>query len=90
MMYNRKHRNSLQEGGAAGHLQHPWEDLNLTFRDLEDILKLSASGRLEKVTEKLDGQNLVITWNEATQSLMAARNGGNIKAGGMTASELAV
>ena len=42
-------------GGAAGHMSHPFDDNNLTFGDIKDIIRLSLQGNLsmEKVaTEK--------------------------------------
>jgi len=45
----------LVEGGAAGHMSHPFDDNNLTFGDIKDIIRLSLQGNLsmEKVaTEK--------------------------------------
>jgi len=74
-------------GGAAGHLQHLYENLGLTFGEIKEVLANAAEGHLEKVSEKLDGMNLVFTW--APDGLKAARNGGEIKAGGLDAAGLA-
>ena len=55
----------LTEGGAAGHMAHPWDDHGLTFNDVREIVSRALSGRLdieEAVTEKTDGQNIQITW----------------------------
>jgi hypothetical protein len=76
-------------GGAAGHLLHLSEDLQLTFGELKDVFLLAAEGKLERVTEKLDGMNLVFTWNEESKQLSAARTPSDIKKGGMDASQLA-
>lgn len=75
-------------GGAAGHLQHVVEDLNLTFSEVKDIIVSASEGRLERVTEKLDGINLVFTYDLSSFSLKVARNGSDIKKGGMNAAEL--
>jgi hypothetical protein len=48
---------TLMEGGAAGHLAHPYEDLTLTFDDIKNLIDLSLSGKVEQAQEKLDGQN---------------------------------
>lgn len=53
----------LTEGGAAGHLLHPFEDLSMTFGDIKDIIEASFAGKLQlkaegPITEKVDGQNL--------------------------------
>ena len=68
-------------GGAVGHLAHLCE--------IADILTSAASGKLEKVSEKLDGLNLVFSWDVSTDSLKVARNSGNIKSGGLDAESLA-
>ncbi len=47
----------LIEGGAYGHMAHPFDDNNLTFGDLKKIIKLGLSGQLNReddVTEKTD------------------------------------
>jgi len=48
-------------GGAAGHIQNVWEASDLTFEDLREIVNKSLHGELENITEKLDGQNILIT-----------------------------
>ena len=48
-------------GGAAGHVSQIWEVHELTFRELKDIIIKSFCGELENITEKLDGQNILIT-----------------------------
>jgi hypothetical protein len=76
----------LQEGGAYGHMNHPFDDNNLTFSDLRNIIINGLAGKLnreDKVSEKLDGQNLMISWVDG--KLKAARNKGHLKNGGKTA-----
>lgn len=77
----------LAEGGASGHLMHLYDNRGLTFGELKEALSLAADGRLERVTEKLDGLNIVFTYG--SDGLKAARSGGDIKAGGMDAAALA-
>lgn len=79
----------LVEGGAAGHISHVYENLDLTFGELKDIIARAAEGRLEKVSEKLDGLNLVFTYDVSSDNLKVARSGGDIKRGGLDASALA-
>lgn len=76
-------------GGAVGHLQHLYDNRDLTFGEMKEILSLAAEGKLEKATEKLDGINLVFSWDSSSETLLAARNVGDIKRGGMNATELA-
>ena len=76
----------LQEGGAYGHMNHPFDDNNLTFSDLKNIVIIGLSGNLNRednVSEKLDGQNLMVSWVDG--KLKAARNKGHLKNGGKTA-----
>lgn len=76
-------------GGAVGHLFHIYDNRDLTFNEIEDILSAAASGRLEKASEKLDGLNMVFSWDISGDTLKVARSGGDIKRGGMDAKELA-
>ena len=48
--------------GAAGHLMSPWEAGDLTFGEIRDLIWKALSGKLENVTEKLDGANLLLTY----------------------------
>ena len=55
----------LLEGGAYGHMAHPFDDKDLTFKDLKNIIERGLGGELNRednITEKLDGQNLMISW----------------------------
>jgi len=54
----------VKEGGGAGHMLSPWENLDLKFGDIKNIINKSVSGRIENITEKLDGSNLMITIKE--------------------------
>jgi len=78
--------NLLLEGGAYGHMSHPFDDNKLTFGDMKKIIKLGLSGELNRedaVTEKTDGQNLMITYRDG--KVLAARNKGQIKNRGQNA-----
>ena len=47
----------LTEGGAAGHLQHLYDNRDLTYNELESILTKASQGSLVG-TEKTDGFNI--------------------------------
>jgi hypothetical protein len=52
------------EGGASGHMSHPFDDKNLTFGDFKKIIDAGLRGQLnfeEDPTEKTDGQNVWAT-----------------------------
>jgi len=78
----------ILSGGVAGHMAHLYDNRELTFTKLKEILAAASEGRLEG-TEKTDGQNLFISYSVKDGKAKAARNKGNIKQGGMTAEELA-
>lgn len=67
----------LMEGGGAGHLAHPYEDMDLSFQDVENMIEGSLSGNLQLAQEKLDGQNLMVSYKNG--ALVAARNKGQLK-----------
>lgn len=65
----------LLEGGAAGHMLHPYDDYDLTFGDFKKIIDAALQGELnfeQQPTEKTDGQNLWVTIKDDT--VMFARN----------------
>ena len=79
-----KEKELLLMGGAYGHMAHPFDDYALTFGELKDIIDLGLQGKLNKeeaVTEKLDGQNIMIS--VINGKAKAARNKGDLKSGGM-------
>jgi hypothetical protein len=84
-------------GGVFGHMSHIYDNPNMTFGQIKDIMEKAADGKLENVTEKTDGQNLFVSYNvgDGTQrwveeaQVRAARNKGDIKNGGMTPEQLA-
>jgi hypothetical protein len=76
----------LLEGGAYGHLSHPFEDLSLTIQDVKDMIDSTVKGAFGPenfVQEKVDGQNLMISWKDGR--LIAARNKQHLKNAGENA-----
>ena len=78
----------LFEGGVAGHMNHLFDNGDLTFGKMKEIFAAASNGEIEG-TEKTDGQNLYISYSVKEGKAKAARNKGNIKAGGMDAEALA-
>ena len=75
---------NLNEGGAYGHMSHPFDiDMDLTFGDLKSIVSKALDGELELAREKTDGQALAISWKNG--KLIAARNKGNLANAGANA-----
>ena len=80
---------TIMEGGAAGHLAHPYEDYDLTFADIKAMIVAALSGTIESAQEKLDGQNLMVTYKNG--QIRAARNKGQVKdegAGSLTIKQM--
>jgi hypothetical protein len=71
--------NLIKEGGAAGHMAHPYDDHSLSFGDVKEIIARSLGGRLDieaAVTEKTDGQNIQVTYKNG--AIGFARNKGTV------------
>jgi len=95
--YGRKNRHIflsentlLTEGGAAGHLAHPFEDPDLTFADMKEMIDRGLVGGLDQegpVTEKLDGQNISFSIRDG--QIVFARNKGHVKNRGQNALDVA-
>lgn len=79
----------LLEGGAVGHLMHLYDNRDLTFGEIKKLLTAASEGKLQKVSEKFDGMNLVFSWSVEHNDLRVARAGGDIKRGGMDAAGIA-
>lgn len=70
----------ILEGGAAGHMSHPFDDKSLTFGDFKNLIESGLRGELnfeEDATEKTDGQNLFVTIQDG--AVKFARNMGDLK-----------
>tara|TARA_Y100000593_G_scaffold4019_1_gene8013 strand:- start:168994 stop:171135 length:2142 start_codon:yes stop_codon:yes gene_type:complete len=74
-------------GGLYGHMYHLYDNPNLSFSDLYDIINKASSGKLIG-TEKTDGQNLYVSFSIPNDKAVAARNKGEIKPGGIDADQL--
>jgi hypothetical protein len=69
----------IKEGGAAGHMAHPYDDYALSFGDVKEIIARALGGRLDieaAVTEKTDGQNIQVTYKNG--QIGFARNKGTV------------
>jgi hypothetical protein len=80
----------IVEGGAAGHLAHPFEDEDLSFADMKEMINRGLLGGLDQeapVTEKLDGQNIAFTVRDG--QIVFARNKSHVKNRGKNALDVA-
>ncbi len=74
-------------GALGGHMNHLWEDFDITFGELREIFSAATSGDLE-VTEKADGINMFFTIDSSGNARFA-RNSTEIKKGGLTQAKMA-
>jgi hypothetical protein len=73
-----KLKDLIQEGGAYGHMAHPFDkEINLTFGQLKKIIDGALTGNLNLSREKTDGQALAVSWKGG--KLIAARNKSHLK-----------
>lgn len=73
--------NLILEGGAAGHMPHPFDYNDLTFQDFKTIVTNSLQGEIhfeEGPTEKTDGQNFFVTVKDG--QVLFSRNKGQLLA----------
>jgi len=75
-------------GGVAGHMDHLYENRDLTFGEMKEILQAASNGELT-TEEKVDGQNLFLSYSIPEGKAKGARNKGNLKSGGLDATALA-
>ena len=72
-------------GGLAGHMSHLWEDLDITFKGLEEILSEVAEGTVDAL-EKFDGINIFFTLDSQSRPRFA-RNQIHVEMGGLLKEE---
>ena len=75
-------------GGLGGHVDHLYDNTDLSFTDMIKIMQAASNGEITG-GEKLDGQNLFVSYSVKDGKAKAARNVGNVKKGGMDAEALA-
>lgn len=80
----------LFEGGASGHMAHPYDYAEFTLRDLKGLIRNLFMGRMEDITEKIDGTNIQATMNDSgTVVFIRNQKDLNSEIGGMTISDMA-
>ncbi len=75
-------------GGVAGHMDHLYDNSELTFGEMKEIMRAASNGEL-KTEEKVDGQNLFLSYSLSERKAKGARNKGNLRSGGLDAVGLA-
>jgi nicotinic acid mononucleotide adenylyltransferase len=74
-------------GGKAGHLQHLYENPSITFGEIKQIFKKINDGKM-LVTEKCDGQNLLLSYSVTEGKTKAARNNNHLLQGGISSNRI--
>ena len=82
----RRGKRLLLEGGVAGHLAHLYDNPDLSYSDMEEILSTAARGDLIG-TEKTDGYNIYLSFVDGEARY--ARNKSDMRKGGSNAADLA-
>lgn len=80
----------LVEGGASGHMAHPYDYTEFTLRDLKGLIRNLFSGKIEDITEKIDGTNIQATMNpQGKVVFIRNKTDLNSELGGMTIDDMA-
>ena len=80
----------INEGGAGGHMAHPFDYDEFTGEELLELVDDLFGGKIEVMKEKLDGTNIHATMNEQGQ-VVFIRNKSNLNSelGGMSIQDMA-
>ncbi len=77
------------EGGAGGHMAHPFDYTDFTANDLIDLVDSLFKGKIEDLKEKLDGFNIEATMNNEGQVVFIRNDEErNSEQGGITIEEM--
>lgn len=84
----KKYLGLIVEGGMAGHMARPIDFTYFTAKDLKDLISDLFEGRIEDITEKIDGNNVQATMRE-DGTVLFIRNNTDLNNGGMTIEDMA-
>ena len=77
------------EGGAGGHMAHPFDYTDFTANDLIDLVDSLFKGKIEDLKEKLDGFNIEATLNKEGKAVFIRNDEErNSEQGGITIDEM--
>lgn len=79
----------LAEGGQSGHLKHIIDYSELTFDQIKGILYSLFNGKIQDITEKIDGTNIQASMNDRGD-VVFVRNKGDLNSdrGGMSVQDM--
>lgn len=79
----------VNEGGASGHMNHIIDYDELTLDELKALIYNLFNGRIEDITEKVDGTNIQASMNEHGQVVFIRNKGDlNSRQGGMNVDDM--
>jgi hypothetical protein len=70
-------------GGNARHMKHLYENPSITFGEIKKIFQKINDGKM-LVTEKIDGQNISLSYSVTEGRVKAARNNKHLSEGGIS------
>ena len=77
------------EGGAGGHMAHPYDYVEFTGQDLIEFIDDLFSGKIEHMKEKLDGFNIEATKNKDNKTVFIRnKTDRNSENGGMSIEDI--
>lgn len=80
----------ITEGGAAGHMAHPYDYVDFTLRDIKGLIRNLFTAKIDDVTEKIDGLNIVASMNNDGEVIFIRNKGDlNSSKGGMSIQDMA-
>lgn len=80
---------AIFEGGAGGHMAHPFDYTDFTANDLIELVDSLFQGKVEDLKEKLDGFNIEATMNNDGQVVFIRNDEErNSEQGGITIDEM--
>lgn len=74
LMENLKPLTIINEGGAGGHMSHPFDYTDFTAEDLIALVNDVFGGKVEHMKEKLDGFNINATMNNDGEVVFVRNN----------------
>lgn len=62
---------SITETSVAGRINHPYDDNDLTFKDIKDMIMSLFSGEITDIEEKIDGINILASMDNKGNVIFA-------------------
>ena len=89
IQYIQEYLHPIFEGGAGGHMAHPFDYTDFTANDLIELVDSLFQGKVEDLKEKLDGFNIEATMNNDGQVVFIRNDEErNSEQGGITIDEM--